>query len=190
MMKSPVADAVLLRQSDYRRTRWKNDAGWTSEIALENAADGHFDWRISVAEIDGDSDFSVYPGIDRTIVVLSGKGMVLDIAGHGSHELRPLENPLVFLGEEKIHARLSSGPTRDFNVMTRRTSYVHQLTICRPGMTQQVSRTKQAAVFLYVVEGTLWGAAPGDSWYVPKGSAEQIDVPAEPTLFVVELRKL
>jgi len=188
--QAPLPDAVLLPQSAYRRMRWKNGAGWTSEIALENADDGEFVWRISIADIDADSDFSIFPGIDRTLVVLSGGGMVLDIAGRDPVELRPLETPLVFAGEERIRARLSAGPTRDFNVMTRRTAYTHQLRVHRWGPLPQLVRNRETAVFLHVTSGTLWGAVAGDSWFVPRGTPAILQLPEDVSLLVVELGSL
>jgi uncharacterized protein len=185
--KAPLPDAVFLAQSEYRRMRWKNGAGWTSEITLENAIDGEFLWRISIADIDADSDFSIFPSIDRTLVVLSGGGMVLDLAGAESVELRPLEKPLVFAGEERIRARLSAGPTRDFNVMTRRAAFTHQLRIHRSGASLSVTRNEDTALFFHITSGTLWGAMAGDSWLVPRGTPATIELPADVALIVVEL---
>lgn len=190
MTSSPLTDAVFLPQSNYRRMRWKNGLGWTSEVMLENGADGIFDWRISIAEIDQNSDFSLFPGIDRTLVVLSGGGMALDIAGQGTRELHPLQNPFVFPGEDIIRARLFSGPTRDFNVMTRRTAYTHELSIHSAGNPLQMKRNDKTSFFLYGVSGSLWGAEAGDGWYVPRGSEATIEVPADVALLVVELQKI
>jgi len=74
----PVSPTII----DLRETTvqpWKNGAGLTREIAVgpvdANFAD--FDWRISVAEIARDAPFSAFPGIDRCIVLLQGRGMQL-----------------------------------------------------------------------------------------------------------------
>jgi len=100
--------------------RWKNGAGWTREIAVGGGSEEAFGWRLSLAEVERDAPFSAFPGVDRCIVVLSGAGMALhDEAGELVQSLRPLE-PWSFAGERVLHARLPSGPCRDFNVMTRR----------------------------------------------------------------------
>lgn len=186
---APLPDAVFLPQSSYRRMRWKNGAGWTSEIALEPGNDGEFAWRISLAEIDADSDFSIFPNIDRTLLVLSGGGMILDIAGGTSIAMRPLENPFVFPGESIIRARLASGPTRDFNVMTRRTAYTHQLSVHAGSTSQSVRRNAETATFLHILEGSLWDAAPGDSWLLPRGTEVTLELPMDVSLIVVQLQK-
>ncbi len=184
----PIPDALFLPQSNYRRMRWKNGAGWTSEIALEPSDDGQFGWRISIAEIDADSDFSIFPGIDRTLVVLSGGGMVLDVTGSDSVELRPLQNPFVFPGETTIRARLAAGSTRDFNVMTRRSVYEHRLALHPFGTSQSMTRDDKTAVFLYILEGSLWGAATGDSWLVPRGKTTTLQLPPDAALITVQLQ--
>ena len=67
--------ARVLRTADYRRMRWKNGGGWTTELAVspEPGADA-FDWRISIAEIESDGAFSTFPLCDRWIALLEGNG--------------------------------------------------------------------------------------------------------------------
>jgi environmental stress-induced protein Ves len=111
----------LLTPADYRRMPWKNGGGHTAEIAAEppGAGPGSFVWRVSVAEIAQDGPFSAFPGIDRTLVLLSGHGMRLAIAGEAVDLHMPYE-PVSFAGEAPIECVLTQGPTRDFNLMVRR----------------------------------------------------------------------
>ena len=69
----------VLSPADYRRMPWKNGGGHTTEIAAEppGAGTASFVWRVSVADIAQDGPFSAFPGIDRTLVLLSGRGMRL-----------------------------------------------------------------------------------------------------------------
>ena len=72
----------LLRASDSQRVRWKNDGGWTTEIAREPAdAAEAFRWRVSIADIESDGPFSNFPGVDRDLLLLAGNGIELDIDG-------------------------------------------------------------------------------------------------------------
>ena len=112
---------ALLRSTDYQRTRWKNDGGWTTEIARgTEAGDGGFCWRVSIAEIERDGPFSAFPGIERDLLLLEGGGIELDIDGSGTRRLRQRFEHVHFAGEANVHCRLLAGPTRDFNVMTQR----------------------------------------------------------------------
>jgi environmental stress-induced protein Ves len=116
----------LFERFDLRRIApqpWKNGAGLTREIAAgpEGADAAEFEWRISVAEVGGDGPFSAFPGIDRSIVLLDGAGMLLT-SNDGSlvHRLDRRHEPFCFSGDLPLEATLLDGPTTDFNVMTRR----------------------------------------------------------------------
>jgi len=107
--------------------RWKNGAGWTTEIARHDGAGGEFDWRISVAEVDADSEFSPFAGCDRTLLVLDGEGIELSVAGNEPALLGPRSGPYAFSGDAPARCRVLDGPTRDFNVITRRSAFVHKV---------------------------------------------------------------
>jgi uncharacterized protein len=110
----------VLRPSDYQRMPWKNGGGTTTEICKEISRSGEILWRLSIADVASDGPFSEFPGIDRWIMVISGKGMELAIAGLGTERLdRPFE-PLFFPGDAKTECRLIDGPIRDFNFMIAR----------------------------------------------------------------------
>jgi uncharacterized protein len=112
----------LLRACDYQRTRWKNDGGWTTEIASQPRADGveGFRWRVSIADIEVDGPFSSFPGIERDLVLLSGKGIELDINDAPTIRIDQRFQRVHFSGDDSVNCRLLAGPTRDFNVMTAR----------------------------------------------------------------------
>ena len=110
----------LLRNSDYQRMPWKNGGGTTTEIWKAASPAGEMLWRLSIADVASDGPFSEFPGIDRWIMVISGKGMELTIDGLGTKRLdRPFE-PLFFPGDAKTDCRLIDGSIRDFNFMITR----------------------------------------------------------------------
>lgn len=116
----------ILRVRDYARMRWKNGAGWTTEITRWPDVEA-WDWRLSIAEIDADAPFSAFPGVERALVLLSGNGMRLDFGGGRRHELKPPHGCLRFAGEAALSCELIDGPTRDFNLMWRRAACDAQL---------------------------------------------------------------
>ena len=108
---------------DLPATPWKNGGGVTREIACVPVGAGmaDFDWRVSVAQIASDGPFSIFPGIDRTIMMLKGGGVHLQTeVGQIGHLLDAPLTPFEFAGEAPVHARLLAGECHDFNIMTRR----------------------------------------------------------------------
>jgi environmental stress-induced protein Ves len=112
--------ATVLRGADYRRVRWKNGAGWTTQLAAVPADTDAFDWRVSIAEVDGDGPFSAFPGCDRHIALLDGIGMRIDLDGGEPILLEQRLRFQRFAGEAAAYGRLVAGPVRDFNVIVRR----------------------------------------------------------------------
>ena len=110
----------VVAASENRRVRWKNDGGWTTEIARDPLDGERFRWRISIAEIERDGPFSSFPGIDRDLLLLDGSGIELDIDDAPPRRLAQRFERVHFPGESRVDRRLLAGPTRDFNVMADR----------------------------------------------------------------------
>lgn len=119
----------IARRADYRRMAWKNGQGLTEEIAAFPVASDvdSFDWRLSIAHVGGNGPFSVFAGVDRTIAVLDGAGMTLDLPGGERAELVAGGAPFSFSGDWEISSRNRSGPTVDLNIMTRRGRCTHEM---------------------------------------------------------------
>lgn len=98
---------------------WKNGGGVTHEVARFPAEAADWDWRISIAEVAQDGPFSPFPGCERALLLLSGAGMRLRIAGREVDLHKPGDS-VRFAGEDAVEAFLSDGPTVDFNAIWRR----------------------------------------------------------------------
>jgi environmental stress-induced protein Ves len=147
--------ARLLRAADYRRMRWKNGGGWTTELAASaGAGDGaEFDWRISIAEIESDGAFSTFPGCDRHIALLDGPGMELQFDSAEPVRLDQRLRFVRFAGEAKTFGRLLGGAVRDFNVMVRRDA-VRAEVLHRPLVGPMVFLPEPATTwFVYLLGG-------------------------------------
>jgi environmental stress-induced protein Ves len=106
---------------------WKNGGGSTTQIAAfpPDADYDNFDWRVSLATIAADGAFSEFPGVERTLALVDGHGMTLEI--DGETVLLSKSDPVaVFDGESRVMAKLNRGPSTDFNVMTRLDRCYHQ----------------------------------------------------------------
>lgn len=112
----------ILQLRDCPARPWKNGLGRTRELAVEPAGAGMDDflWRASVAEVDSAAPFSAFPGVDRVIVLLDGAGFTMTLDEGRRHALTTPFAPFAFAGEAQVAVSLASGPTRDFNLMTRR----------------------------------------------------------------------
>jgi uncharacterized protein len=113
------------RAVDLTVAQWKNGGGSTREIAAHppGSSFDDFAWRASIADVAANGPFSRFAGIDRTIVLLSGKGMslALDEADEArEHRLDQPFAPFAFRGEANVMAVLVDGATQDFNLMIRR----------------------------------------------------------------------
>ncbi|OON40936.1 HutD-family protein [Izhakiella australiensis] len=108
-------------------SRWRNGGGETREIVAWPPGAEDFSWRISIATISQDGDFSPFPGIDRIITLLSGDGVTLTSSGW-QQQLQTAQ-PFAFAGEDQVYARLSGGASQDFNLMTRRASHRAAMTV-------------------------------------------------------------
>jgi environmental stress-induced protein Ves len=138
----PYRSATPIRAAALVASPWKNGGGVTREIAAWSpgahpagggAALDAFAWRVSVADVAQPGPFSRFDGVDRTLVLLSGAGMVL-VEANGTRHV--LDVPLAradFAGEAAIDAMLVDGATRDFNLMTRRALARGALSFWRAG---------------------------------------------------------
>ncbi|UIK08009.1 HutD family protein [Neorhizobium galegae] len=118
-----------LRASGHKRMPWKNGGGETVEIAVypAGASIADFDWRISMATVASDGPFSIFPGVDRTLSILSGNGMELTIDGGSPVTLDLNSEPCPFPADRPVFAALVDGVTTDLNVMTRRGRFSHRV---------------------------------------------------------------
>lgn len=106
-----------LTPSDYTAMPWDNGKGSTIEM-LRLEEGGRLRLRLSRATVVENGDFSIFPGVERNLTVLTGPGF--DLAGAGVHlSARPLV-PVAFAGDVPLRATGVSAPSDDFNVMTDR----------------------------------------------------------------------
>ncbi len=119
----------VLRAADYRRTPWKNGLGESIQIAVgpEGAGLEAFDWRVSMARVETSGPFSEFAAVDRTLIVLNGCSMRLEVSGSPSITLGPESPPHSFVGDRPTQGLLNGAGLTDFNVMTRRGRLVHRV---------------------------------------------------------------
>ena len=127
----------VVRFEDVKPQPWKNGGGVTREM-LAWPTPAKWRVRMSVAEIAADGPFSAFPGVQRSITVLSGAGIWLDAPLN--IELRPKDPPCTFSGDIAPHCKLLRGPTRDLNAMFNETYGVGRLQRWRTGYESKLKR--------------------------------------------------
>ena len=121
--KKDMQDQALIKiipQQAFNKIPWKNGKGVTLQLAINtNGCLANFEWRLSIATVDRNGEFSDFIGYTRNLVLIDGKGVVLS---HNENQVDRLEKPLdfsTFDGANKTTAALISGPITDFNLMTK-----------------------------------------------------------------------
>lgn len=112
--------SVYLPAADRVDVPWRNGAGRSTEVIVrpDGCAGDGFDWRVSIATVDGDTAFSRYPGVDRWLMPISPEG--LDLVDDGRLVQLGQFAVHAFVGESEVASTNVTGPTLDLNLMVRR----------------------------------------------------------------------
>lgn len=181
---NPLASR-LLGPGDYRLMPWKNGLGITTEIAIHPADAGlagqPFDWRVSMADVTADSEFSRFPGYDRSILMAEGAGMELDFDTAPTVRLAYRGAMTGFSGDWQTRCRLLDGPVRDFNVMTARDRMQQHCLALGGAPVEFIWEPPSETLLFYCIRGTLvlkirnlteWNLEPDQCLLIPAGQPE------------------
>lgn len=136
-------------EADYQSMPWKNGGGQTLEL-LRQTNNNSYAWRISIADIDASTVFSLFPGYHREQVLLAGNGFrlsesltaVADVSGVGSTSS--------FEGEDRIFCQLHNGPVQVLNVINnRRYCRVHLCVVGADHLKRITATTSLLMVFAW-----------------------------------------
>lgn len=108
--------------ADLHAQPWKNGGGVTRQLAIypEHATQDNFIWRVSAADLTHPGPFSIWPDIDRILILTGGESMLLTRTETGQQQRLARGERIYFAGETPFEAALPDGPARDFNLMLRR----------------------------------------------------------------------
>ena len=109
----------LLARDERVARPWKNGGGTTREVAVspDGAGLDDFAWRVSLAELREPGAFSSYPGVSRSLLLLEGEPVRLDIDGEPTVLVRGGE-VVHFDGAARVFAT-PAGVALDAGVMSR-----------------------------------------------------------------------
>lgn len=171
-MTSPELEVIT--PSDHRVVPWKNGGGTTREVAVgAPRPGGGFTWRLSLAHVAAAGPFSSFPGVDRTILLVSGDGMELRFTDEAPPRTvrveRPFE-PVRFAGETATTCALLGGPVVDLNVMTERALATHALEVVREPARRALQDGELGVVHALAGEAWVgvWRLAEGETALYPR----------------------
>lgn len=154
----------LVPSAEQMRMAWKNGGGFTTEVAARPAGASldTFDWRVSTAQVAADGPFSLFPGIDRTLLILEGAGLLLTIDDASPVHVTDQSAPFAFAADKPTHASLIDGPIVDLNVMSRRRAWRH--TVERLGLqTRRLTASGATDWLVYCRTGSVCVSVDGDT---------------------------
>ena len=128
---------TILSPDTFKNIPWKNGLGHTTELAISDGGSlDDFDWRLSIASVVNDGDFSNFSGYQRNLVLIEGNGLTLDHHNGDVDKLSNLLDIACFDGGCQTHGHLTDGGIKDFNIMTKKTlllpevnGYIEQQTV-------------------------------------------------------------
>lgn len=156
----------VIRVERYRAMPWRNGRGMTLEIAREPVAGETFAWRLSLADIDGDGDFSAYPGYRRAIVLARGNRLQLRFRGHGQRDLTPAMRGTRFEGDWRTTCKVPEGSCTDLSLIVRRgpgsrpPSIVRAPRMLRVTSSRQLVFSKGLYSAIHVLQGPVVATEP------------------------------
>ncbi|MEO8634344.1 MAG: HutD family protein [Gemmatimonadales bacterium] len=169
----------MVRCDDVVPQPWRNGGGRTRELLAWPSA-VNWQCRISVAEVERDGPFSIFPGVDRWFAVAEGAGVLL-LLPDGECRLDRSSAAVNFPGEAAPRCQLLDGPTSDLNLMGTRATGRSWMERAVPGepwigpatlralfSADSVTLQRSGAAALTLAPFTLiWMGEPdGDSWSI------------------------
>ena len=158
-MKKP--GCKIRRYNTYRIMPWRNGRGSTLEIAREPVTGEDFAWRLSLADIDRDGEFSPYPGYRRAIALVAGNNLRLTFGRHGNRVLDPRRRATRFEGDWDTRCVIPEGRCTDLSLIVRRGADRRPTSIVRAPRTLHLKSTARVAISkdlhgaLFVIEGSI-----------------------------------
>ena len=146
-----------LKPADGRSVPWKNGGGRTLELAVEPPGatfDTGFAWRLSTAQVGVSGPFSAFPGLLRTLLLLTGEGLLMDFGDRGCERLLEPLSSVVFPGDWPATATLVGGPCTDLNLMVDPARCSAELRTVQLDQSM-VLNLETPTVLVFVARGTL-----------------------------------
>ena len=108
---------TVISPDSFKKIPWKNGLGFTTELAINDGANlDDFDWRLSIASVTSNGEFSNFSGYDRNLVLIEGNSLSLQHDQKHTDKLTQLLDIAKFDGGCKTFGTLHNGAINDFNI--------------------------------------------------------------------------
>lgn len=148
-----MTKATLITAEQYSAKAWKNGQGETLEIARDLSEP--FRWRVSLASLKEENQFSLFPGYERWIAFLGDRSVrLVHPATKFERLIAPVE-PVRFSGDVETQCFGAEG-MRDFNLFVQKKvgrASLHALKFAANELVQFPLNGREH--FLYLVEGEI-----------------------------------
>lgn len=154
---------TLFSPENYKTIPWKNGLGHTTELAIsEGGTLDDFDWRLSIASVVNDGNFSNFAGYQRNLVLIEGEGLILDHGNGDIDKLTSLLDIARFDGGSTTHGALVNGEIKDFNIMTNQLTFSPKVNCYIEQETVTVELTANSLLFAYSLTDDMTVTMPQD----------------------------
>lgn len=159
---------------------WLNGGGITFDIACHppGADLASFEWRLSNAIVTESGSFSTFPGVARSLAILSGQ-MKLAIGPNTPLALNPASEVVHFSGTDTVNATPILGEVSDLNLMVRHggtTARMERAPAGRTTLVQNLAIIVASAPTLLYIDGRSWRLGAGDAARIESGLGAAIDL--------------
>ena len=178
-----MASPTLLKRSTYPIVDWKNARGKTAEIVVfppeASLTKGTFLWRLSSATVTEAGPFSAFPGYERYLALVEGKGLRLQFANGGRVlNVKPGE-VCQFSGDEPISCELPAGKIADLNLIVQKSTVKAEFKIITLPLKPRSFSLEGKCGFVFGVSGTVVASVyPGETKFqIQEGDTLRVDCP-------------
>jgi len=145
----------------FKTIPWKNGKGKTIEVAInEGGTLDNFDWRLSMADVVEDGEFSNFSGYLRNLVLIKGNAIILHHNNQDSNELKSYLDFATFDGGNQTSGQLPNGAITDFNIITNIEKY--SVNVITSTAHSQLTLSNAELTFVYNLASTDSQISLGD----------------------------
>jgi uncharacterized protein len=172
-----IERARYLPRAGYTSMPWRNGTGVTREIVREPAQGETFAWRLSLATMGASGPFSSYPGYERAVALVDGRGFRLNVKDTRTQVLSARGEHALFPGGADTGCELLDGPCTDLSLMVRAPGRINAVARLRIGGERTVPATSGTLHALFVLHGAIECRAlePSLPGFAPAANPQTLD---------------